>query len=85
MKIFIDWNEDGDFLDTDETFLEYNIFAGSWQNWLMTGNLFNNIPQGFMLGDKVMRVVFSRVGPQYTFNNYGIFQPYFSIWGRGLL
>ena len=27
-------------------------------------------PQGLMLGDKVMRVVFSRVGPQYTFNNY---------------
>jgi len=70
IKIFVDWNEDGDFLDTDETFLEYHILAGSWQNWLMTGNLFNNIPQGFMLGDKVMRVVFSRVGTQYTFNNY---------------
>ena len=69
IKIFVDWNEDGSFQGTGETVLDTNILAGTWQNWLITGNIFPNIPQGVSSGNKVMRIIFSRVGGNNTFAN----------------
>ena len=69
VKIFVDWNEDGSFQGTGETVYYQDILAGTWQNWLLTGNIFANIPQGVSSGNKAMRIVFSRVGGNNTFAN----------------